>query len=208
MPWIHLQDQIGLIDFLLCQPQASGPYNACAPQPVRNAEFARALGRTLCIAGKAPGVAFCRDPAPYGTLLWWLHGGPHLHFVEAAATTLAFLVALAGGADGDAGRIGGRVVPGQPGCHGVRGKALNLHFGLMPEDHQRVHLGQGPYFGLQQHTIRGRVALSPVVDGGFDIGDVQCGHGRARGRDSDDKAHASPRPGTAATLHQLQGCYE
>jgi len=47
MPWIHLDDQIALIDFLLKQPDASGPYNACAPQPVRNADFARAFARSL-----------------------------------------------------------------------------------------------------------------------------------------------------------------
>jgi uncharacterized protein (TIGR01777 family) len=47
MPWIHLQDQVALIDFLLQHPDASGPYNACAPQPLRNREFARALGRVL-----------------------------------------------------------------------------------------------------------------------------------------------------------------
>ena len=47
MPWIHLQDQIALIDFLLCHPEAQGPYNACSPHPVRNREFARALGRVL-----------------------------------------------------------------------------------------------------------------------------------------------------------------
>jgi uncharacterized protein (TIGR01777 family) len=47
MPWIHLQDQIALIDFLLCHPDAQGPYNACSPQPVRNREFAQALGRVL-----------------------------------------------------------------------------------------------------------------------------------------------------------------
>ena len=47
MPWIHLQDQIGLIDFLLQRDDARGPYNACAPQPARNRDFARALGRAL-----------------------------------------------------------------------------------------------------------------------------------------------------------------
>ena len=47
MPWIHLQDEIGLIDFLLQREDARGPYNACAPQPARNKAFARALGRTL-----------------------------------------------------------------------------------------------------------------------------------------------------------------
>lgn len=47
MPWIHLQDEIGLIDFLLHHPKARGPYNACTPQPVRNKAFAQALGRVL-----------------------------------------------------------------------------------------------------------------------------------------------------------------
>ncbi|BAP79536.1 nucleoside-diphosphate sugar epimerase [Pseudomonas sp. MT-1] len=47
MPWIHINDQIGLIDFLLHQPDAAGPYNACAPQPVRNADFAKAFAASL-----------------------------------------------------------------------------------------------------------------------------------------------------------------
>lgn len=47
MPWIHLHDEIALIDFLLSHPDANGPYNACAPQMVRNRDFAQALGRVL-----------------------------------------------------------------------------------------------------------------------------------------------------------------
>ncbi|MHC8324027.1 TIGR01777 family oxidoreductase [Pseudomonas sp. GB2N2] len=47
MPWIHIKDQIALIDFLLHQKTASGPYNACAPKPVRNREFAKTLGSVL-----------------------------------------------------------------------------------------------------------------------------------------------------------------
>ncbi|MNN27312.1 Epimerase family protein [compost metagenome] len=47
MPWIHINDQIALIDFLLHRDQASGPYNACAPKPVRNREFAKTLGSVL-----------------------------------------------------------------------------------------------------------------------------------------------------------------
>lgn len=47
MPWIHIKDEIGLIDFLLHQKSASGPYNACAPKPVRNREFAKTLGSVL-----------------------------------------------------------------------------------------------------------------------------------------------------------------
>lgn len=47
MSWIHIEDQIALIDFLLQQPDAAGPYNACAPQPVRNRDFVRELGHAL-----------------------------------------------------------------------------------------------------------------------------------------------------------------
>jgi len=47
MPWVHISDQIALIDFLLHQRDASGPYNACAPHPVRNREFAKTLGQVL-----------------------------------------------------------------------------------------------------------------------------------------------------------------
>lgn len=47
MSWVHIEDMLGLIDFLLHQGAASGPYNACAPQPVRNRDFTRALGQAL-----------------------------------------------------------------------------------------------------------------------------------------------------------------
>ena len=47
MPWIHINDQIALIDFLLHRNEASGPYNACAPKPVRNRDFAKTLGSVL-----------------------------------------------------------------------------------------------------------------------------------------------------------------
>jgi uncharacterized protein (TIGR01777 family) len=47
MPWVHVQDQIGAIDFLLNQSDAKGPYNVCAPAPVRNREFARTLAAVL-----------------------------------------------------------------------------------------------------------------------------------------------------------------
>lgn len=47
MPWIHRQDLIGMILFLLQRDDLSGPFNASAPKPVTNAEFTRALGRAL-----------------------------------------------------------------------------------------------------------------------------------------------------------------
>lgn len=47
MPWIHIEDQIALIDFLMKQDDATGPYNACAPAPARNRDLARTLASVL-----------------------------------------------------------------------------------------------------------------------------------------------------------------
>ena len=58
MPWIHIQDQIALIDFLVHENAATGPYNACAPHPVRNAEFAKTLGSVLHRPAVMPLPAF------------------------------------------------------------------------------------------------------------------------------------------------------
>ena len=58
MPWIHVRDQIALIDFLLHRSDASGPYNACAPTPVRNKAFAKALGEALHRPALMPLPAF------------------------------------------------------------------------------------------------------------------------------------------------------
>jgi uncharacterized protein (TIGR01777 family) len=46
-PWIHLDDEVGLVLFALENEKASGPLNAVAPEPVRNRDFARALGQVL-----------------------------------------------------------------------------------------------------------------------------------------------------------------
>lgn len=47
MPWVHIDDQIAAIDFLLNRNDTRGPYNLCAPSPVRNREFAKTLGHAL-----------------------------------------------------------------------------------------------------------------------------------------------------------------
>lgn len=76
MPWIHIEDQIGLIDFLLRQPAASGPYNACAPTPVRNLEFTRSLSRRLHRPALLPVPAALLKPL-LGELAGLLLGGQH-----------------------------------------------------------------------------------------------------------------------------------
>lgn len=47
MPWIHIEDVVGMIRFALDRDDVSGPLNVSAPEPVRNRDFARALGRVL-----------------------------------------------------------------------------------------------------------------------------------------------------------------
>lgn len=47
MPWVHLDDEVGLIDHLMMHDDCAGPYNACAPQAVRNLDFTRSLAAVM-----------------------------------------------------------------------------------------------------------------------------------------------------------------
>lgn len=47
LPWIHIDDQIGAIRFLMENPDASGAFNLVAPQQTSNAEFMRTLAKVL-----------------------------------------------------------------------------------------------------------------------------------------------------------------
>jgi uncharacterized protein (TIGR01777 family) len=47
MSWIHIDDIVGLFRLALENSAATGPLNGTAPQPVRNAEFARTLSSVL-----------------------------------------------------------------------------------------------------------------------------------------------------------------
>jgi len=46
-PWIHLADEVGLLLLALEDARAEGALNACAPEPARSRDLARALGRVL-----------------------------------------------------------------------------------------------------------------------------------------------------------------
>jgi uncharacterized protein (TIGR01777 family) len=47
MPWIHLEDAIGLIRHAMAHEAVRGPLNIVAPEPVTNAEFVRSIGEAL-----------------------------------------------------------------------------------------------------------------------------------------------------------------
>ncbi|HKD37053.1 MAG TPA: TIGR01777 family oxidoreductase [Pirellulales bacterium] len=57
MPWIHLDDLVGLLLFAAEQDEIHGPMNAVAPTPITNRQFTRALAHTL----HRPAIL----PAPY-----------------------------------------------------------------------------------------------------------------------------------------------
>ncbi len=47
MPWIHLEDEIAAILWLLERQELAGPFNLTAPQPATNAELTREAARRL-----------------------------------------------------------------------------------------------------------------------------------------------------------------
>ncbi|WP_455816525.1 TIGR01777 family oxidoreductase [Pseudomonas cerasi] len=57
LPWIHLEDAVNGIIWLLDNPELNGPFNLVAPYAVRNEQFAAALGEAM----HRP--AFMRTPA-------------------------------------------------------------------------------------------------------------------------------------------------
>ena len=57
-PWIHRNDWVDLVRFVINTASASGPINATAPAPVTNAEFTKALGRALHRPAFMPAPAF------------------------------------------------------------------------------------------------------------------------------------------------------
>ena len=45
--WIHIKDLAEAFVFLMKHPEISGPMNLCAPNPVRNKDLAKTLGKVL-----------------------------------------------------------------------------------------------------------------------------------------------------------------
>jgi uncharacterized protein (TIGR01777 family) len=60
MPWIHIDDEVSAIKFLINTPSAIGAYNLSTPNPLTNEQFGKALARALKRPYylPAPGFAF------------------------------------------------------------------------------------------------------------------------------------------------------
>ena len=46
-PWIHMDDLIASIIFILENQNVKGPMNFCSPNPVKNRDFSKTLGKVL-----------------------------------------------------------------------------------------------------------------------------------------------------------------
>ena len=57
-PWIHLDDEVRAIRFLLEDDSASGPYNLCTPHPLKNKDFAKKIGQVMNRPAFFPTPAF------------------------------------------------------------------------------------------------------------------------------------------------------
>lgn len=57
--WIHIHDLVAAIDYLAGRADLSGPYNLCAPHPIRNKEMSSLIGATIGRPSKvaAPALA-------------------------------------------------------------------------------------------------------------------------------------------------------
>jgi len=58
LPWVHIEDEVRAIQFLIETEAASGPFNVTAPHPVTNAEFSRVLGQTMGRPARFPVPSF------------------------------------------------------------------------------------------------------------------------------------------------------
>jgi uncharacterized protein (TIGR01777 family) len=57
-PWIHIEDLISAIQFVLSNDTVSGPVNFCGVQPATNRDLARTLGKTMKRPSIMPAPAF------------------------------------------------------------------------------------------------------------------------------------------------------
>ncbi len=57
-PWIHIDDLVKAMNFLIQTPDSRGTYNMVGPQPVRQREFAKALGQALHRPAVMPAPGF------------------------------------------------------------------------------------------------------------------------------------------------------
>jgi uncharacterized protein (TIGR01777 family) len=91
MSWIHIEDAVEAIVYLIENEEASGIFNLTAPNPVRNYQFAKALGKALSRPSLIPVPAFALKLA-YGEMSTVLLDGQRVvpTALEASGYTFQF----------------------------------------------------------------------------------------------------------------------
>jgi len=57
-PWIHIEDEVRVIRFLIENENAAGVFNACSPHPLKQKKFAQTIGQVLNRPSLIPVPAF------------------------------------------------------------------------------------------------------------------------------------------------------
>ena len=47
MPWVHIDDIVGMVRWAIANDEVQGAFNACAPDPVTNAAFSKTLAKVV-----------------------------------------------------------------------------------------------------------------------------------------------------------------
>ncbi len=58
IPWVHLNDILAIVEFLIENESIEGPVNACSPDPRSDKEFMKALRKSMKISIGLPAPAF------------------------------------------------------------------------------------------------------------------------------------------------------
>ena len=100
MPWIHVDDVVGLLLHAATTAAVTGPMNACAPEAVTNRSFPRALARALGRPALLPVPSFALKAA-FGELASVLLGSQRASPRVALGTGYRFRFPTLDGALGD-----------------------------------------------------------------------------------------------------------
>jgi ligand-binding SRPBCC domain-containing protein len=89
MSWIHLQDLVSLVVHAIQTPSLSGPINAVAPHPLRNADFSKALARAVGKSALLPAPGFALKLA-LGEMSQMILGGQRVRPAQALESGFVF----------------------------------------------------------------------------------------------------------------------
>jgi len=135
-PWIHLVDVVGLALLALEDARAEGPLNAVAPEPIRNRDLARAIGRALSRPSFLPAPALAIRLA-IGEMAEVVLSSQRVVPAKALALGYPFRFPAIDGALQEL--LGARGKRRQGAAHALDHDQVPLHDRVHDPEHDRVH---------------------------------------------------------------------